>query len=121
MKKYACTILPIFLIILFSCSEMTGEFKYMIQLKKAISEKYESDKIDINIKNNNELIVSLIDPKFDDYTATKKEQIALEIGKLAQELSEDKETIKSGTVSFQDEKNYGIAKISSAETFPMYK
>lgn len=121
MKKYTTATLIILLITLFSCSEMTGEFEYMNRLKKSISEKYETEKVEINIKNNNELIVSLIDPKFDDYSPAKKEQISREIGKIAQELREDKEKIKSGVVKFRDEKNYGIAKTSNTVTFQMYE
>ncbi len=93
----------------------------MNQLKESISQKYETEKVEINIKNNNELTVSLIDPKFVDYSPAEKEQIALEIGKLAKELSEDKETIKSGVVNFRDEENYGIVKTSDSETFQMYE
>ncbi|MCK0148175.1 hypothetical protein MWU78_21185 [Arenibacter sp. F26102] len=93
----------------------------MNQLKKSISEKYEPEKVDIKIKNNDELIVSLIDHKFDDYSPARKEQISREIEKLAQELRKDKETIKSGVVNFRDEGNYGIAKTSSKETFQMFE
>ncbi|WP_242927609.1 hypothetical protein [Pontibacter vulgaris] len=120
MKKITSAILTVLLITLFSCSEMSGEFKYMNQLKESISKKYETEKVEINIKNNNELTVSLIDPKFVDYSPAKKEQIALEIGKLAKDLSEDKETIKLGVVNFRDEANYGIVKTSDSETFQMY-
>ncbi|MBF9254829.1 hypothetical protein I2I11_16115 [Pontibacter sp. 172403-2] len=120
MKRITTAILTILLITIFSCSEMTGELKYMYELKESISEKYETEKIEINIKNNGELIVSLIDPKFDDYNSARKEQISKEIGKIAQELREDKGNIKSGVVKFRDEENYGIAKISSTETFQMY-
>ncbi len=121
MKECTSVVLLILLVTLLSCSEMTGEFKYMNRLKKSISEKYETEKVEINIKNNNELIVSNIDPKFDDYTPAKKEQISREIGKLAQELREDKEAIKSGVVNFRDEENYGIAKTSNTVTFQMYE
>jgi hypothetical protein len=120
MKKCASTIMAILLITLFSCSEVTGEFEYMNRLKKSIAEKYETEKVEINIKNKNELTVSLIDSKFDEYSPEKKEQISREIGKLAQELREDKEKIKSGVVNFRDEKNYGIANTSDTETFQMY-
>ncbi|MBX0332267.1 hypothetical protein K3G39_03370 [Pontibacter sp. HSC-14F20] len=121
MKKYKSAILTILLITLFSCSEMSGEFKYMNQLKKSIAEKYKTAEVEINIKNNNELTVSLIDPKFDDLSPAKKEQIAREIGKLAQELREDERTIKSGVVNFRDDEDYGVAKTSSTETYQMYK
>ncbi|MFC6997825.1 hypothetical protein [Rufibacter roseus] len=121
MKKCTSAILTILLPFLFSCSEVTGEFKYMYRLKKSITEKYETDKIEINIKNNSELTVSLLDPKFNEYSPAKKEQISLEIGKLAQELREDKETINSGVVNFRDEENYGIAKTSSTQTYQMYE
>ena len=121
MKKITTTILTVLFITLFSCSEVTGEFKYMDELKKSISEKYETEKVEINIRNNDELIVSLVDPKFDDFNTDRKEQIAQEIGKLAQELREDKEKLKSGVLKFRDEANYGIAKASSTETFQMYE
>ncbi|WP_018478661.1 hypothetical protein [Pontibacter roseus] len=121
MKKCTSAILTILLISLFSCSEMTGEFKYLNRLKESISEKYETEKVEVNIKNKNELTVSLTDPKFDDYSPAKKEYISREIGKLAQELREGKEKIKSGVVNFRDEANYGIAKTSSTVTFQMYE
>jgi hypothetical protein len=117
MRIFTSVVLSILLVSLFSCSEMTGEFNYMNRLKESISEKYETQKVEVNIKNNNELIVSLIDPKFDDYTPARKEQISREIGKLAQELREDKEKIKSGVVSFRDEESYGIVKKSSSVSF----
>lgn len=121
MKKLIPLFLTILLAPLFSCSEVIGEFNYMNQLKKSISEKYETEKVEINIKNNNELTVSLIDPKFDDYSPAKKEQISREIGKLAQEFRKDKEGIKSGVVNFRDEENYGVVETSSTETFKMYE
>ena len=121
MKKTIAGILTIFLITLFSCSEVTGEFEYMNELKNSISERYGTEKVEINIKNKSELIVSLVDPKFDDYSSAKKEQIALEIGELAQGFREGKEKIKKGVVNFRDEENYGIAKTSSTETFQMYE
>ncbi|MCP2045853.1 hypothetical protein [Pontibacter sp. HSC-36F09] len=121
MRKYTLIVLTTLLIGLLGCSEMTGEFNYMDRLKKSISAKYETDEVEINIKNNNELTVSLIDPKFHDFSPAKKEQIAREIGKLAQELREDKESIKSGVVNFRDEENYGIAKTSSTVSFQMYE
>ena len=121
MKKTITGILAIFLITLFSCSEMAGEFEYMDELKNSISEKYETEKVEINIKNSNELIVTLTDQKFGDYSSAKKGRIALEIGKLAQELREGKKKIKTGGVNFRDEENYGIAKTSNSVTFQMYK
>lgn len=120
-RKIASVFLTILLISLFSCSEMSGEFKYMNQLKESISKKYETEKVEINIKNNNELMVSLSDPKFADYSLSEKKQIALEIGKLAEELREDKEAIKSGIVNFRDEENYGVVKTSDSETYQMYE
>ena len=120
MKKITSIIYSIILITLFSCSQVAGELKYMNDLKHSISEKYESEKVEINIKNNNELTISLIDPKFDNFSPDKKEQISREIGKLAQELREDKEKIKRGVVKFRDEESFGIAKISSTESFQMY-
>ena len=121
MKTCTSAILSILLITLISCSEMTGEFEYMNQLEKAIPEKYETEQVEVNIRNKNELTVSLIDSKFDDYSPAEKEQVSREIGKLAQELREDKGKIKSGVVNFRDEENYGIAKTSDTETFQMYK
>ncbi|EJF09788.1 hypothetical protein O71_12904 [Pontibacter sp. BAB1700] len=121
MRKYTFVFLTMLLISLLSCSEMGGELNYMNRLKKSISEKYETDKVEINIKNKSELTVSLVDSKFDDYSPAKKEQVAREIGKLAQELREDKEPIKTGVVNFRDEENYGIAKTSSTVSFQMYE
>lgn len=120
MKTFTAVILPMLLITLFSCSGMSEEFKYMNRLRESISRKYEIDKVEINIKNSNALSVSLIDPKFDDYTSARKEQISREIGKLAQELREGKQTIKSGVVNFRDEENYGIVKSSTTDTFQMF-
>lgn len=121
MKKTFTGIMTIFLITLFSCSEVVGEFEYMDELKNAISEKYETGKVEINIKNNNELTVSFTDPKFDDYSSAKKERIALEIGKLAQELREGKEGIKTGVVNFRDEENYGVAETVNTVSFQMFE
>ncbi|WP_299984488.1 hypothetical protein [uncultured Pontibacter sp.] len=73
MKKCTYAILAILLITLSSCSEMTGEFKYMNQLKETISKTYETEKVEIDIKNKSELTVSLLDSKFDHYSQAEKE------------------------------------------------
>lgn len=121
MKNITTTIFSILMITLSSCSEVTAEFKYMDELKKSITEKYETDQVELNIQNSEELIVSFTDPKFDHLSSAEKEQISREIGKVAQELRGDKEKIYKGLVNFRDEKDYGIARTSSTETFEMYE
>lgn len=93
----------------------------MDQLKDSISEKYQTEKIDINIRNNDKLTVSLKDPKFDDYSSDRKEQVAREIGKMVRELEYFPEQIKTGLVKFVNEKKSGIAKTSSSHLYNMYE
>ncbi len=120
MKNFITIIISITLALFISCSETRGEFKFMNELKQAISEKYDIEKVEINIKSNNELFVSLIDRKLKNHTSESKKQMSLDIGKLAQELRGDKEKIKAGEVKFVEEQKYGIAKTSKTESYSMY-
>lgn len=120
MKKITTTIFAVIFISLLSCSEMTGEFEFMNELKTSISGKYETSEIEIKMENR-ELIVILKESDFSHLNVAEKEQISREIGKLVNEIRGKKEKTGSGVVKFREEGDYGIAKTSSTETYQMYE
>ncbi len=121
MKRINFTILTFLLILFISCSNSAEEFLFMKELKTSISDKYETEKVEIKINNKTELSVLFKDSKFENYSKNKKERISFEIGKMAMDLNENKEKIKTGVVKFISEENYGIVKTTDTESFKMYK
>ena len=120
MKKFTVSLITLLIITISSCSEMTEEFKFMNEIRNEISENYGTNEVEINLRNKDMLIVSFSDPKFNTYSSEKKENISREIGALVKIIGKDREPISSGVVKFIDQKNYGVAKTSTSETYHMY-
>ena len=120
MKRVTTVFLTIFLVTLAGCGEVTGELQYLDDLKRSISEKYDTEEVEVNINTQTELEVLLKDSKFSDLSEVRKEEISKEIGGLAKKLRHDRNQITKGIVKFRDEENYGILKTSRTEGFQMY-
>ena len=121
MKNFTFSLLTLFLITLSSCSEMTKEFKFMNELRSEISEEYDTNEVEINLRNKNILVVSFSDSKFDDYSSGEKKRIAKRIGAMVRKKTKNREPIKSGKVEFVDETEVGILKQSDSDTYNMYE
>lgn len=86
MKKYSILILFIAISAVFtSCSEFSRGLSYAMDLQEEISEKYDSDEVEVTIKNNI-LRVSLIDNKISGYSKWEKQEILSEIEAIASNL-----------------------------------
>lgn len=81
-----------------SCSQISQGLSYAMDLQEILTEKYNSDEVEVTI-NNNTLIVSLIDNKFSGYSEPEKQQISEEIGKIASGL-DNKPELSGGVVKF---------------------
>ncbi len=121
MKKINFTLLTFLLTLFISCSNLTEEFVFMNDLKESISDKYETEKVEIKINNKTELIVLIKDSKFESYSGKEKARISYDIGSMAMNLKTSKEKIKSGSVKFISEENYGVVKTSEIDSYKMYK
>ena len=69
-----------------SCSNLTEGILFLNDLKESISNKYETEEVEIKINNKTELIVVFYDPKFKSYNGNKKEGISYELGTMAKDL-----------------------------------
>ena len=121
MKKINFTLLTFLLTLLISCSNLTEEFVFMNDLKESISDKYETEKVEIKINNKTELIVLIKDSKFESYSGKEKARISYDIGSMVTNLKTSKEKIKSGSVKFISEENYGVVKTSEIDSYKLYK
>ena len=120
MNKKTITIFTFFITLIISCSQLSGEFTYMMNLRDAISEEYDTRQVEVNLKNKTEITVTFKDSKFEDFSGKRKEKISHDIGEMARELQEDREPVKTGVVIFVSEKNYGIAKTSESDSYNMF-
>lgn len=120
MNKTTITIFTFFMTLIIGCSQLSGEFSYMMKLRDAISEEYDTKQVEVNLRNKTEITVTFKDSKFEDYSGKRKEKISHDIGVLARNLGEGQESIESGEVIFVTEKNYGIAKTSESDSYSMF-
>jgi hypothetical protein len=93
----------------------------MNDLKESISDKYETEKVEIKINNKTELKILIKDSKFENYSGKDKAIISYDIGRMATNLKESKEKIKTGVVKFISEENYGVTKTSETDSYKLYK
>lgn len=106
--------------LVFSCSNLVGEFEFMLNLKESISEKYDTEKVEVKIHNKTTLIVSIKDSRFEELSGKVKQKISHEIGGMVSDLRKDDHNIESGIVKFISEENYGVAKTSQTDSYNMY-
>ena len=121
MRKIKFTLFTVMMTLLVSCSNVTNKLSFMHELKESISEKYDIEEVELKMNNGSNLIVIIKDSKFKNYDSKKKQRISRAIGKISTNLRDDGETIKSGTVRFVSEENYGIVETSDSEDFNMFK
>lgn len=118
MKKYSILILFIAISAVFtSCSEFSRGLSYAMDLQEEISEKYDSDEVEVTIKNNI-LRVSLIDNKISGYSKWEKQEILSEIEAIASNL-ENKPELSHGVVKFVTKGSNGIVKTSTSDSMQM--
>jgi len=107
--------------VIVSCSNVTNELSFMNDLKESISEKYDIEKVELKMNNGSNLTVIIKDSKFENYDLKRKQRISSEIGQMITHLRDNDEPIKSGSVRFMNEDNYGIIKTSDSESFKMFE
>ena len=120
MNKKTITIFAFFITLIISCSQLSGQFAYMMELRDAISEEYDTRQVEVNLKNKTVITVTFKDSKFEDFSGKRKEKISHDIGEMARNLAEGQEPFESGEVIFVTERNYGIAKTSESDSYSMF-
>ena len=121
MKKFNLLILSILLITTIGCSNLTGKFKFMNELKNSVSEKYGTEEVEVQLINKNDLLVVLKDSKFENYSPEEKKDVSLEIGEIVSNLNTNDININNGQVQFLTEKDYGLIKTGDAQSFKMHE
>ena len=99
------------------CSQVTQSLSYALDLREIITDKYDSDEVQVTI-NNDILIVSLIDDKFSGYSDVEKQQMVNEITAIAKDL-DDKPELSGGVIKFVTKGLDGLVKTSTSETLEM--
>lgn len=100
-----------------SCSRFVEGLSYGLHLQEEILEKYDSDEVEVSIKNNF-LTVSLIDNNFYSYSDSEKQEMVREIGAIASSL-ENKPELSGGEVKFVTKGLNGIVKTSSSDAMSL--
>lgn len=105
-----------------SCGNLGKSFKEMMSLRKAIADKYNVENVGVNLDANNgktNLVVKLINSRFNDSSAQCKQKLADSIGQICQANLHSTKVI-GGQLVFANEHNYVVANSSSAESFDMH-
>ena len=118
MKKFNLLLLAVLAVTFLSCTSLTGKLQLLDTLKENIASKLDTGKIDLELINNEELIVVLKDPKFQEYSPDEKKKLSFEIGIMASNLELE---LEKGQVKFVTEINQGLLKTSDAESFEMFE
>lgn len=120
MKRFSFAFIFLILFTFSSCSKASNEIMFMNSLKNDISKIYNIERVDIKIMDQNDIKISLIDSRFNNYSSEEKQKIAKQIGELVIELRKDMSKIKTGELTFTDESNYLIVKTSKTESFNLF-
>ncbi len=100
-----------------SCSGVISDFKYMDTLKDTLSSRYDTEDIHIEMKNQDEIIISFVNSKFDTGTDEEREKMAEEIGAILRTPLQDRPNLTKGTLEFVQKSNYIIASSSSTQSY----
>lgn len=120
MKKYSFFVLLCFcLTVTMSCTEMVRDFGKMGELQSALSKKYKTNSINVNIRNGKYLTVSMINTHYNDSLPNVKQRIAYEIGAIVIKIYKSDNKIGAGSVAFVKNNDYGIVNTSSSTSFSM--
>ena len=123
MKRIALIFTLLSSIIIYNCSQTRSDIGYMHKLNKNICSIYNTGNIKINVAKNNGteiLKISIEDPKYNDYSSKRKQNMAIEIGKLAIDNRENMPLITLGELTFINNSNYGIAQTNKSDSYKMY-
>lgn len=96
------------------CSKFSQGLSYALDLQEIITAKYDSDEVQVSVKND-VLMITLIDTKFSGYSDLEKEEISREIGAIASGL-DNKPQLSAGTVKFVTKGLNGIIKTSTTDS-----
>lgn len=99
----------------------SGKLKALDQLTIAIEDKYQIKDVDVELKNLDELTITLMDADLKKLSPSEKVAMAHEIGELARSLDPDLEKLKKGHVQFVSEAKLGIVQTSDTETYHMFE
>jgi hypothetical protein len=120
MKKYKLLILLCFCVALTaSCAEMVKDFGKMEELQNALSKKYKTGNININVRNGKYLTVSIINTPYNDSLSSVKQRITYEIGEIVFKVYKSDKKIEAGYVAFVTNNDYDIINTSSSTSFDM--
>ncbi|TRZ40798.1 hypothetical protein D3A96_15280 [Robertkochia marina] len=97
---------------------ITEKLQLLDTLKESISSNLETEDVDLELINNEELVVVLKDSKFQDYSTDEKRNLSYEIGQMVSNLEIE---LENGQVQFLTEEKQGFFKTSDGESFDMFK
>ena len=117
MRKIYPVLLAFLALILSSCSGIGG-LKDVLELKTAISDKFDAEKVEVSITNEDNIEVSFNDADLSALDHQKKQEIATEVGRMALEMKP--EGFKTGTVNFVQSADYLVVTSTDSEAFDMF-
>lgn len=117
MKKIFSTLLAVLALVLSSCSGIGG-INDALELKAAISDKFDAEKVEIRITDKEIIEVSFKDSDLSAQDHQKKQEIATEVGRMALEMQP--EGYKTGTVNFVQSGDYLVVTTTKSEVFDMF-
>ena len=97
-----------------------SKMTFLNELQEEIAEAYDVREVDLSLKNE-KLTVNLENPRLAGYNPQQMQEIALGIGKIANEMRQADLKIESGVVNFVDHLEQGIVKTTSSVSHPMFE
>ncbi|WP_162623361.1 hypothetical protein [Confluentibacter sediminis] len=93
----------------------------MNKLSNEIKETYNIKSIDIKMLRKDDIIISLTDSRFHNFSSEKKQALANQIGELVSKLRGDMTKINTGELLFINETNFIVGKTTESESFKMFE
>ncbi|TRZ45520.1 hypothetical protein D3A96_05920 [Robertkochia marina] len=94
--------------------------KYVSNLKQVLTETHGLNEVEVNLHNNSELLIIIKDEEFTGLSSLEKKQLSLEIGRLVTDFTGEAVALTNGEVQFKFEKELGITRVSSSDTYAMF-
>ena len=119
MKKLIFVLLCPVMAFLASCSETVESFGKIGELQSAVSKKYKTNSVHVNLHNEKYLTVSLINTPYNDSLPSAQRRVACEIGEIVLKIYKPEDKIEGGRVNIVTNSNYVIINMSSSASFNM--
>lgn len=101
-----------------ACTGLKNDFNKLTSIHDTIARAYKVNGISVNINNHKYLNIGITNTKYNKEPNSRKQEMAIEIGKMVLALNADS-TFEAGVVTFTQSNDYLIANSTSSESFDM--